>query len=176
MTHHENRALSMIAAALEKEQKGRDFYKNASETCVNPLGKEIFKTLMTDEGIHIKRIKEISDFLSNGKEWNSHWRDYKVENEDLKKLFRKRIETLGSRVEGDTKDIEALSIGVQMEQGAIDFYEEQLGKATDPIEKEFVTIMINEERGHFAALQDLKMYLENPESWFSEKEHSLLDG
>jgi hypothetical protein len=36
--------------------------------------------------------------------------------------------------------------------------------------------MISEERGHYTALKDLKMYLENPESWFEEKERGLLDG
>ena len=61
MIQHEDRALSILAAALEKEQKGRDFYKKASENCVNPLGKEIFKTLMVDEGADVKRVKEIFD-------------------------------------------------------------------------------------------------------------------
>jgi rubrerythrin len=176
MTQHEDRALSILAAALEKEEKGRDFYKKASESCVNPLGKEIFKTLMVDEGAHVKRVKEIFNFLSKGQKWDTHWRNYKVENEDLQKLFRKRIETLGSRVEGDNSDLEAISIGLEMEQGAINFYEDQLSKASDPLEKEFAKVMISEERGHFGALEDLKMYLENPESWFAEKERASFDG
>jgi hypothetical protein len=36
--------------------------------------------------------------------------------------------------------------------------------------------MIAEERRHFAALEDLKLYFTNPESWFIEKEHHVLDG
>ncbi len=176
MSHHDNKALSMLSAALEKEQKGQEFYKQASEKCVNPLGREIFRTLMADEGSHIKRIKEIFEALSKGQKWDTHWKEYKVQNDDLANLFRKRIETVGSRVDGDNSDIEALSIGVDMEQGAITFYEDQLEKATDPLEKEFVGLMISEERGHFTALKDLKMYLENPESWFEEKERGLLDG
>lgn len=176
MTQHENKALSILAAALDKEERGRDFYKKASESCINPLGKEIFRTLMVDEGAHIKRVKEIFDNLSKGKKWDDNWKNYKVENEDLQKLFRKRIETFGSRVEGDNSDIEAISIGLEMEQGAITFYEEQLSKASDLLEKEFAKVMISEERGHFGALEDLKMYLENPESWFVEKERTSFDG
>lgn len=176
MSNHDSKALSMLAAALEKEKAGQQFYKQAAEKCVNPLGQEIFKTLMADEGSHIKRINEIFESLSKGRNWDLGWKEYKVENEDLAKLFRKRIETVGTRVEGDNSDIEALAIGVEMEQGAITFYEDQLKKAIDPVEKEFVDLMIKEERGHYSALKDLKMYLENPESWFEEKERGLLDG
>ena len=176
MTEAKNPALGMLTAALEKEKKGQEFYKKASENCVNPLGRDIFRHLMIDEGAHIIRVKEIFDTLSKGQGWNTDWKRHKVENEDLRKLFRKRMETLGSRVDGDNSDIEALSIGIEMEQGAINFYEEQLAKATDPLETEFVKVMINEERGHFGALEDLKLYFENPESWFAEKERGLLDG
>jgi len=176
MTHHDDRAMSMLAAALEKEEKGRDFYKKASENCVNPLGREIFRTLMVDEGAHVKRVKEIFGALTKGEKWDTNWKNYKVENEDLQKLFRKRIQTVGSRVDGDNSDVEAISIGIEMEQGAIEFYEDQLSKASDPLEKEFAPIMISEERGHYGALKDLKMYFENPESWFAEKERGLLDG
>ena len=49
-----------------------------------------------------------------------------------------------------------------MEQGAITFYEDQLSKASDPLEKEFAIVMISEERGHFGALEDLKMYSRKP--------------
>lgn len=176
MTHNEDRALSILAAALEKEKKGRDFYKEASDKCVNPLGKEIFRTLMVDEGAHVKRVMEIFDTISKGQKWDTNWKHYKVENKDLQKLFRKRIETIGSRVQGDNSDIEAISIGLEMEQGAIKFYEDQLSKATDPLEKEFATVMIDEERGHFGALKDLKMYLADPELWFAQIERAQLDG
>jgi len=63
-----------------------------------------------------------------------------------------------------------------MEQGAVNFYMDSLVQATDPIEKEFVELMIREERGHYAALTDLRQYFENPESWFIEKEHQHFDG
>ena len=63
-----------------------------------------------------------------------------------------------------------------MEQGAINFYEEQLGKASEILEQDFVKRMITEERRHFVALEDLKLYFTNPESWFIEKEHHVLDG
>jgi rubrerythrin len=176
MTHHNEAILGMLSAALEKEERGRDFYKKASESCVDRLGKDMFKTLMIDEGAHISRIKEIYGELQGGKPWSDQWKKFKVENEDLKKLFQERMQKLGPRVKGETGDIDALSIGIEMEQGAIKFYEESLAKATDAMEKEFCELMLLEEKKHFAALQDLKLYLQDPESWYSELERHGYDG
>ena len=176
MTHHNEAIMAMLAAALEKEQRGRDFYKQASESCVDRPGKDMFKTLMIDEGAHISRIKEISDELQGGKAWSDQWKKFKVENDDLEKLFKERMQKLGPRAKGETGDIEALSIGIEMELGAVKFYEDSLAKATDAMEKEFCELMLIEEKKHHAALQDLKLYLQDPESWYAELERHGYDG
>jgi rubrerythrin len=169
-------SLAMLAAALEKEKKGREFYKEAVEKCTNELGKDIFQRLMADEGIHIKRINEIYTDLKGGKSWTSAWKALTVENPELEQLVKKRITTLGPKIGKATGDVEALAIGLEMEQGAVAFYEDHLARATDPVEKEFITCMVAEEQTHYRAIADAKMYLENPESWFTEMEHHVLDG
>jgi rubrerythrin len=169
-------SIKMLAAALEKEEKGRDFYKEAVSKCSNELGKEMFRMLMADEGVHIKRIKDIYSALQGGQSWKEEWKGDQGKLEDLHQLITERIEKLGSKVADVGDDIEALDIGIEMEQGAITFYEEHLEKATDPLEQDFIALMLGEERGHYAALNDLKHYLENPETWFVEKERHGLDG
>jgi rubrerythrin len=177
MNSGSERSLQMLSAALEKEQKGCDFYKDAAAKCANPLGKELFKILIGEEGIHVKRIQEIYDHLQGGKSnWPETWKSLKGENPDVLALARKRISELGSKVKPESSDLEAIEIGIQMEQGAIKFYEDQLAKAVEPLEKEFVTLMINEEHNHFAALSDMKWYFTDPEAWFIEKEKHGLDG
>lgn len=171
-----DRSLKMLAVALEKEERGRDFYAKAVSACANELGKDIFRLLTAEEGIHIRRVKEIYDALSGGKSWSGDWKSYRAENEDLQALFRNRMKKLGPKVTADTADIEALDIGLKFEQGAIEFYEAELGKATDPLEREFIEVMIREERSHFASLSDVKLYLTNPESWYIEMERHTLDG
>lgn len=171
-----DRTLQMLAIAIEKEEKGRDFYKDAVAKCANELGKQIFRSLMADEGVHIQRLKQIHEQIYKRKAWSEDWKACRVENEDLNKLVRERIAKLGPKVKAESGDLEALEIGIQMEQGAITFYEERLGKASESLERDFVQHMIAEERRHFAALEDLKLYFTNPESWFIEKEHHVLDG
>jgi rubrerythrin len=171
-----DRSLTMLATALEKEERGRDFYRDAVNKCGNELGKEMFRTLMAEEGVHITRIKQIYESLSAGRAWTSEWRDLKGMNENLQELFRKRMAGLGPKVQPVTGDVEALEIGIEMEQGAINFYQEELQKAVDPFERDFLSSMIVEERGHYDTLSDMRFYYTNPESWFVEHERHGLDG
>ena len=176
MAEQTERSLQMLATALEKEERGRDFYLKASTTCANFLGKDIFRVLATEEGIHITRCREIYESLRGGRAWTDDWRKHKQENENLQALFRKRMTELGPKVTTETGDLDALAIGLEFEQGAIRFYEDELLNATDRLEKDFIECMILEERVHYASLADMKHYLTNPESWFTEKEHHVLDG
>ena len=172
----DDRSLRMMAAALEKEEKGRDFYKDASEKCSNELGRELFNTLMIEEGIHIKRIKQIYESLKGGSAWTEDWRSFQGINEALQSVIRQRINKLGPKVKSVGGDLEAVEIGLQMEQSSIKFYEEELSKASEVMEKEFIKKIIGEEHSHYASLADVKLYLSNPLSWFTEKESPSLDG
>ncbi len=170
------RSLQMLGIALEKEQSGWNFYKDAAAKCRTEMGQEMFRRLMADEGVHIQRVKEIYGLLQGGGTWSEDWKLHKAESEDLKRLIEQRVTKLGSKVKPESGDLEAVEIGISMEQGAIDFYDEQLKKASDRLEQEFVRVMLTEERSHFAALQDLKLLFTNPESWFIEKKRHGLDG
>jgi rubrerythrin len=176
MTEASDRSLQMLNMALEKEEKGRQFYKEAAEKCTGALGKQMYRALMADEGVHITRIKEIFQALQGGQPWSAEWKKLNLENEDLRNLLKERMTKLGPKAKADSGDMDAVKIGLEMEQGAINFYEDQLKKANDSLETDFFQKMVAEERTHYAALNDVKMFLENPELWFAEKERSTLDG
>jgi rubrerythrin len=166
----------MLAAALEKEEKGRAFYEQAASTCTNERCKEVFAGLMADESVHMSRIQRIHAVLTKGGAWTADWKACSIENQDMRKLLRERAAQLGTKVKPDTSDLEAVNVGIEMEQGSISFYAEQLDKATDTLEKEFSTQMIGEERAHLRTLEDLRLFLTDPEAWYIEMEHHVLDG
>ena len=176
MTEGLDRSVQMLATALEKEQRGRDMYKKAEAQCTNTLGKEILHMLMVQEGVHITRIKSIYNSIQEGKPWPEDWKSQKQENENLEELFRARARDFGQKVSADTSDLQALEMGLEFEQGAIDFFEKELSAATDPKEREFIEHMVLEERSHYASLADMKLYLSDPEAWYQEIERSGLDG
>jgi len=170
------RGMKMLSTALEMEERGRAFYQSAVSTCKNDMGKEIFQTLMEDEDVHMDRIRSIYETLSGKQAWSDKWKELKIRHADLGDLFRNMAKKHGSKIIADTSDLEALDTGIDFEMRSVEFYEEQLTKATDYLEQEFTKKMVAEEKGHRAALTDMKFYLSDPAGWFRETERGGLDG
>lgn len=79
-------------------------------------------------------------------------------------------------VEADTSDLNVIAMGLDLELKSIAFYEEHLKRTHDALEKDFLTHMIGEDRSHYTSLEDIQLFLKNPQSWYTEHEHHILDG
>ena len=138
MTHHFDRALAMLATALEMEEKGKAFYEKAISTCKNQLGVKIFTMLKKDEDIHVQRIQKIYEQLNTQHTWSQEWKSFGEGHADLGKVFRDLAAVQGGNIQAGTGDLEALEVGITFEFKAVRFYEDQLKAATDDTEKEFI--------------------------------------
>ena len=176
MTHHFNRSLTMLATALEMEEKGKSFYSKAIGECHNDLGLKIFSMLKQDEDIHIQRIKSIYEHLQGTHTWDESWKTMGLEHKDLTVVFRELAATHQKTIKADTGDLAALDVGLDFEFRSVRFYEEQLKAAEDPLEIEFVKHMIEEERSHHSALLEMKAFLSDPAAWFRGVERGAFDG
>ena len=170
-----NRSMTMLTTALEMEEKGKKYYDQAAETCQNELGREVWKMLAEYEVQHTEKIKEIYTGLSKGQGWSEEVASMAVVA-DLGSVFRKLAQEQKAHVRGDTKDMEAVGVGIEFEQAAIKFYEEQLPLAEDPVEKKFIKALAAEERGHLNLLTDMRFYYQDPEAWLMDKGRAGLDG
>ncbi|MCD6570890.1 MAG: ferritin family protein [Deltaproteobacteria bacterium] len=171
-----NRTLKMLSEALTMEEKGKAFYQKALQSIQNKLGREIFGMLASDEDIHMMRINKIYVSLKSDNVFPDEWKSIKPDHKDLNILFEELAKGHGKEIKAETSDIQALDIGLDFELRSVKFYEEQLEKAEDPKEKEFIEQMILEEKSHHTALSDMKLYLADPSAWFFEHEHTGLDG
>jgi len=178
MTEEKKEALSlkMLSQALKLEERGEKFYIEAIKKCNNEMGKEIFAMLRKDEVVHRQRIRSIYESLNAGRGWSEEWEEFKIEHGEIGGIFAKLAKEHGKEIKPDASDLEALNIGVDLEQHSIKFYREHLGKSGDPLEKSFLERMISEEQTHFAALNDMRDYLTDPEAWFLKKERILPSG
>ncbi len=176
MRENLERAKDMLSTALEMEKRGKAFYKHTVSTCKNELGREIFQMLMEDEDVHMDRIKSIYEALAGKEAWPENWKGLHAKHEDLVAIFVKMAKKQGAEITVDTSDLEALEAGIDFEAQSVEFYEKQLTQATDPLEHEFIRKMVAEEKGHHAALTDMRFYLSDPAAWFREKERGGLDG
>ena len=176
MTGTNDATIALVAKALEMEERGKAFYQDALEKCSNPLGRDIFAKLKSDEDVHVARIKAIHEALAGGQGWSDEWKTVDLEGGDVKQVFRELAAKYKTEIHATTDDIQAVQMGMDFEKKAVDFYRAELERATDPMEKEFAELMVQEERSHYSTLSDIKFYLENPEAWFEQHERSQLDG
>ena len=175
MSHHD-RSLDMLSKALEMEQKGYEFYERTISACRNELGVKIFTMLRDDEVIHTRRIKAIYESLKGGQPWGREWKNLQFNHRDLTVMFKDLAKAQGPNISPGSGDLEALEVGIDFETRAVAFYEGHLAAATDPLEREFIEHMIEEEKGHHTALADMKYFLADPAAWFREQEGSAFDG
>lgn len=176
MSNGNDRSLKMLATALDMEEKGKVFYETAVQNCKNELGREIFRTLIKDELVHMDRIRMIYGELQGAGKWTGSWKTKEVVHHDLKTFFKGLAKKYGTKIKAETTDIEALTVGIGFEEKSIKFYGEELQKASDPVEKAFIERMVGEEKGHFAVLVETKQFLSDPASYFLEKERAGYDG
>ena len=176
MAEQNQRALEMLKTALSMEEKGEDFYRKAMQDARDALGKGIFETLMRDEKVHYGRILKIYDKLKDESTWTDEWKSMDVGHKDVTELFREMAAKHGKTIEADPGELEALDVGIDFEYKTMKFYQDYLSEATDPLEKEFVEKMVEEERGHYTALKDMKHYMSDPAAWYQEMERGGLDG
>lgn len=176
MSTGNERALGMLKTALEMEEEGGRFYEKAVAESENPLARDILQMLREDELVHVERIKQIYAALSGGGAWNEDWRQAPAPRRDLSQIFH----DLATRQPPDTHpsaaDIEALEVGLDFEAKSVSFYKKHLAQAEDPLEIAFLQALVAEEEAHFRVLDDLELYLTDPDSWFFQKEKGGLDG
>ena len=166
----------MLSTALDMEERGMVFYDKAVKTAENKRGRDIFAGLKEDEAKHTERIKKIYSSIKGKKAFTKEWKDFKMDKRDLKSIFIELAGKYGKDTKATATDIEAVDIGLDLELKSVRFYEDQLERAEDEEEREFIGQMVLEEKGHHALLSDLKLYLTDPSAWFSEHEHTGLDG
>lgn len=176
MSNADDRSVQMLCAALEMEEKGKAYYEKALAASRNPLGREIFRTLIEDEIVHRKRIQTIYDGLLKKQGWKKDWEHLACPVQDWGTVFRDLAAKYAQGGTAEADDLEAVEIARDFELKSIEFYESHRAQSTDPLEQAFLNQMILEEKSHYRALQDTHYYLTDPAGWFMEKEKAGLEG
>lgn len=170
------RLLGMLKTALEMEERGFEFYRQASERTKDEAARDLFKTLQAEEAVHMRRIRAIYSSIESTSSFGSEWEKEVVAHKGLDAIFK----GLAKRTEGskgaEVSDIEAVETGLEFEARSVKFYEERLKEAESDAERAFLKAMVEEERTHYRALQDTKLYLTDPQAWFAANEGTSVDG
>ncbi len=175
MSEQTRRMTSALETALQMEVEGKEFYQKTGQKSVSPLVQELFKHLAEQEDVHYRRVKEVHDAVKTGSRWPQKESTFQRPR-SLQRVFKDAIKRMGAHFEAPSSEIEALKIGMNMEDKSYSFYRNREEEAESPAEKAFYKALTGEERVHYLTLQSSHEYLSNPEGWFTMKERWSLDG
>ena len=163
----------IIETAIKMETDGMESYQRTADRTSHPFGKEMFLSFRKDEERHLRVLKEILSDLSF-----SNFEKYFGETP------RSRIKTGFEEVANETREpvaagpdeMEALKVGMKIEEKSVHFYQDALKKVTSSTTKKLLERLILEEKDHYRILENTYSFLQDSGDWFLWEEKGLLDG
>ncbi len=158
-----------IKEAIRLEINGRNFFNHAAEITHNELGKKMFEKLAAEEMRHIEVFSELFTKILKEADWKKYVRDEELKGESA------LIEKLKERMRGaeGKSETQALSIGMELEENAIRFFQKAADEVEDPVAKEIFRNISEEEKFHYDLLQAQHDSLTNSGFWLDSAEFQM---
>jgi rubrerythrin len=139
---------TLIQDAIRLEINGQAFFNEAAALTHNELGKKMFVRLAQEEVKHLDTFSRLFSQVIQSDEWKKQ-----VRSEELKgpSPVIKELSERMKRAEGKS-EVEALRIGMELEQKAVDFFTASAAKMDDAKAKEIFEKIADEERFHYDLL------------------------
>jgi len=146
-----------LAVAIQTELEGFEFYKIAAQKSKDDGAKKMFESLASDEVKHSNMLNDQYQLIIQGKDFKPFRKPPKSRLKVKSPVFSK--EFLESKKQKNF-EMSALSIGIMLEQNAIDFYREQKESSSDAKTKKFFHDLAVWEGDHLRALIAQKRFLQ----------------
>lgn len=142
-------AKNLIREAIKLEINGQAFFNQAAEATGNELGKKMFARLAQEEVKHLEVFSRLFSSVIKSDDWKQQ-----VRSEELKGPSPV-VQQLADRMRraGGQSEVEALRIGMELEQKAIDFFSATAAGTADAKAREIFDKIADEERFHYDLLQ-----------------------
>jgi len=138
-----------IREAIKLEINGRKFFQRAAEVTHHPRGKKMFLHLAEEELRHLETFGRLFSEILGGSEWKKEFGPGDIRGESpLVEKLNARVQ----RAEGKG-EVDALRIGMELEQSAIEFFQKASREANDPQAARIFREIVEEEKFHFDLLQ-----------------------
>lgn len=138
-----------IKEAIKLEINGRKFFNHAAEVTHHPRGKKMFLFLAKEEVKHLETFGKMFTSILKGGDWKKYVKDEELKQEAP--LIEKLKENMKN--EEGKGETQALSIGMELEMGAVHFFEKAAEEADDPVAKKIFQEIAEEEKFHYDLLQ-----------------------
>lgn len=159
---------SALSRAYELEKKGLEFYiKSAIET-KNALARRTLFSLAQEEIKHMMKVDEISFALGNT---DKRPDTAALGSESIEKSIKEFFDNTGKEnIEKDKEATHIIEEAMEFEKKSYELYSELSKKASPGTEREFYIELMNQEREHCDALDNVYYYLMDTGDWFEKEE------
>jgi len=166
-----NEIIDIMRESIKLELNGKSFFEQVADATHNELGKKMFMKLANDETQHLRIFSDMFTKLV-GEEWKNHVGDLKSSGKaPLIDALAKKIASAGK--EARASELEAISIAMDLERNAIEFFSGAAQKTDDDKAREVFNKIADEERLHYDLLQAQHDYLSNSGYWFDVAEFKM---
>ena len=138
-----------IIEAIKLEINGRKFFSHAADVTQHERGKKMFEFLAKEELKHLETFSKLFSRILEGVDWKQYIRSQDIQcDAPLVEKLKQRMKT-----ETGKSETEALSIGMQLEMDAIQFFQRAAAEADDPDAGKIFFEISEEEKFHYDLLQ-----------------------
>ena len=161
-------ALSVVELAIERENGGHSFYTKAADTTQATDGKRMFNWLAQEELGHLKHLEDVLQNLIKTGKFPSQKSGKTLEiSEPLDKKSSPWSSEAVGEAKTDTKELEALRIGINAEKEDIAFYSKAAAETTDTEAKDMFNRLVAVEKGHQELLEEEYDWLRKSKTYFT---------
>ncbi|MFC2166670.1 ferritin family protein [Acidobacteriota bacterium] len=158
-----------IKEAIRLEINGRKFFMHAADITEHEKGKKMFRFLADEEVKHMEVFGKLFSQILDSEDWKMYVRDEELRGESpLVEKLKERMKN-----EEGKGEVEALRIGMQLEQNAIEFFSKALVDADDSTAKKIFREIGEEEKFHFDLLQSQYDSVTNSGFWLGSAEFKM---
>ncbi|MBD3413804.1 MAG: rubrerythrin [Candidatus Aminicenantes bacterium] len=157
--------MNIFEYAMKLEKDGEKYYRELSEKVNSPGIKNILNMLADDE------VKHYKTFKSMAKKTNPSMKETDVLKQS-KNIFTKMK---GTKVDPDIGQKDLYKKAQEIEEKSKEFYEQKASEVHDPVQKEMLLKIAEEEKRHYFLLENIINFVSRPETWLEDAEFNHLE-
>jgi rubrerythrin len=169
MTEISKDVVEAIQEAIKLEINGRKFFNHAADVTQHESGSKMFRFLAEEEVKHLDVFGKLFSKILKNDEWKNFVKKHTVEGEaPLVTKLKQRMKHAEGKGE-----IEAISVGMELEMNAITFFQQAAAKTADPTAKKIFRDIAEEEKFHYDLLQAQYDSVMHTGNWLGSAEFQM---
>jgi len=172
------KALEVLKRGMSTEIWGLNFYQQALEHTTDPMGKQVFTSLIAEEETHLKILAGEYEALNGLKPgWLSREDALKLAASADQTAIFPPPEEASKLIDAHATDLDVLEMAMDFEHKGYVFYQREASTADDAAAREMWLYLAKAENKHYTFLQQSHEYLATNGVWhFDDLEKPFFEG